>query len=74
MVALEYFIECIEKELGVEAEKNMVPIHPGDVLESYADIRRSSELLGFSPKTSIEETVAKFVAWYKEYYEVENNG
>ena len=69
-VELEYFIECIEKELGKKAERNLMPIQPGDVPETFADIKRSRELLDFDPKTNIEEGIAKFMNWFKEYYNV----
>lgn len=69
-VELEYFIECIEKELGKKAEKNLMPIQPGDVPETFADIDRSRELLSFDPKTNIEEGMTNFVDWFKEYYNV----
>lgn len=64
------FIHIIEQEIGQEAEKNMMPMQPGDVAETAADIRKSRELLGFDPKTSLHEGVKKFVAWYREYYKV----
>ncbi|RLC32390.1 MAG: protein CapI [Deltaproteobacteria bacterium] len=61
-------IGILEKELGKEAEKNMMPMQPGDVRETSADIRKSTELLGFKPKTSLEEGIRKFVAWYRDFY------
>ena len=64
------FIHVIEQELGQEAEKNMMPMQPGDVAETAADIRKSRELLGFDPKTSLHEGVRKFVAWYRDYYKI----
>lgn len=69
-VKLTYFIECIEKELGMTAEKNMLPIQPGDVHKTSADISRASEQLGFSPATSIEQGLHHFITWYKDYYKV----
>jgi UDP-glucuronate 4-epimerase len=66
-VELLYFIECIEKALGKKADKNMMPMQPGDVPETYADIDRSREILGFDPKTNIEEGITKFIAWYKQW-------
>lgn len=70
IVELEYFIECIEKELGKKAEKNLMPMQPGDIPEAFADIDRSRELLGFDPKTNIGEGIAKFIDWFKGYYNV----
>ncbi len=69
-VKLTYFIECIEKELGMTAEKNMLPIQPGDVHRTSADISKASEKLGFTPATSIEEGIGHFITWYKDYYKV----
>jgi UDP-glucuronate 4-epimerase len=66
-VELLHFIECIENALGKKAEKNMMPMQPGDVPETYADIDRSREVLGFDPKTNIEEGIGEFVDWYREY-------
>ncbi len=69
-VALGYFIECIEKELGIKAEKNMMPMQPGDVPETLADIAHSTHMLGYHPKTSVEIGIKHFIAWYKNYYKV----
>ncbi|MCP4683551.1 MAG: protein CapI, partial [Desulfobacterales bacterium] len=66
---LEY-IHILEEELGRKAEKNMMPMQPGDVAETAADIRKSIQLLGFKPGTSIKEGIKKFVAWYRDYYKV----
>jgi len=67
-VDLLYFIECIEKELGKKAEKKMLPMQPGDVVETYADISESKRDLGFQPTTRIEEGIASFISWYKSFY------
>ena len=67
-VELNYFIELLEKEIGKEAKKNLLPMQPGDVLETYADITKAKKLLGWEPKTEIEEGVKKFVEWYRDYY------
>jgi len=67
-VDLLYFIECIEKELGKKAEKKMLPMQPGDVVETYADISESERDLGFQPTTRIEEGIASFISWYRSYY------
>jgi UDP-glucuronate 4-epimerase len=69
-VDLLYFIECIEKELGKKAEKKMLPMQPGDVVETYADISESERDLGFQPTTRIEEGIASFISWYRSYYGV----
>ncbi len=67
-VELNYFIECVEKELGKKAKKNMLPMQPGDVPETFADIELSRQKLGFSPKVKIEQGVHEFVSWYKSYH------
>jgi UDP-glucuronate 4-epimerase len=65
---LEYFISCIEKELGVEAIKEYVEMQKGDVLETYADISHAKKLLNFSPKTSLKEGLSHFAKWFKKYH------
>ena len=71
-VELNYFIELLEKEIGKEARKNFLPLQPGDMLETYADITKAKKILGWEPKTGIEEGVKKFVKWYRDYYRNEN--
>lgn len=65
-VELLYFVQLIEKELGKEAIKNLLPIQPGDVPETCADIDHSIEKLNYYPKVSIEKGIRKFMDWYKE--------
>ena len=67
-VGLLEFIKVLEKELGVSATLNLMPMQPGDVPETYADTTKAKEELGFSAETPVEEGVARFVAWYREYY------
>ena len=67
---LSYFIECIEKELGCEAKKKLMPIQPGDVPKTSADIEKATNKLGFMPKVRIEEGIHNFVTWYRQYYSV----
>ncbi len=69
-VELLDFIRILEEELGHKAEKVMMPIQPGDVPETSAEIQKSRELLGFDPKTPVKEGIEKFVAWYRKYYSV----
>lgn len=64
------FIAAIEDGLGKKAKKNMMPMQPGDVPATAADIDKSRELLGFNPQTSLREGVRRFLAWYREYYGV----
>ncbi len=69
-VELMEFIRIIEEELGVEAKKNLLPLQPGDVPETSADIEKSRRLLGFDPKTPVREGIRAFLSWYREYYGV----
>ncbi|NNG06751.1 MAG: NAD-dependent epimerase [Desulfobacteraceae bacterium] len=69
-IELMDFIGIIEEELGRKAQKNMMALQPGDVLETSADIGKSKEMLGFSPKTPIRKGIKKFLSWYREYYKV----
>lgn len=66
---LLHLIETIEKQLGKKAEKHMMPMQPGDVPETYADVDDLSRDVGFAPNTTIEEGVERFIAWYKDYYD-----
>ncbi|MFP4143206.1 MAG: NAD-dependent epimerase/dehydratase family protein [Thermoplasmata archaeon] len=70
-VELMEFIEMLEDALGIEAEKEMEPMQPGDMKVTYADISGSQKKLGFEPETDLREGIEKFVDWYKEYYSVD---
>ncbi len=70
-VELMDFISTIEEELGREARKNFLPMQPGDVPETSADIEKSRRLLGFNPGTTIREGISRFLTWYREYYGVD---
>lgn len=63
------FIEVIEKNIGKKAKKKLMPIQPGDVPSTVADIRKLKKL-GWQPKTRIEKGIRNFVNWYKEYYKI----
>lgn len=67
-VNLMDFIHEIEDNLGVEAEKNLMDIQPGDVPRTWADVDSLYELTGFKPEVSVKEGVKKFINWYKKYY------
>ena len=67
-VELEHFIAVLEKALGKKAVREYLPMQPGDVVATYADINALHEVTGFLPKTPIEEGVPMFIAWYKKYY------
>ncbi len=70
-VELTYFIQLIEENLGKTAQKELLPLQPGDVPETYADVSALSQATGFAPNTPIEEGIRRFIEWYKEYYCVE---
>uniref|UniRef100_A0A7C3Z119 NAD-dependent epimerase/dehydratase family protein n=1 Tax=Desulfobacca acetoxidans TaxID=60893 RepID=A0A7C3Z119_9BACT len=65
---LSRVIHLLEQHLGVTAQKELLPIQPGDVPATFADIRRAQAKLGFSPATPIDEGVPRFIRWYKEYH------
>jgi UDP-glucuronate 4-epimerase len=67
-ITLKHFIATIEAALGREAGKRFLPMQPGDVLSTYADVERLTRAAGFAPRTSIEEGIARFVAWYRTYH------
>jgi len=67
-VKLMDFIAAVEDHLGKKAEKNMLPMQPGDVPATYADIDDLQADVGFRPSTPIKEGIRKFIAWYREYY------
>ena len=67
-VQLLDFVACLEKALGRQAEKRMLPLQDGDVPETYADTDALAQWVGFVPETSIEQGIGQFVAWYRDYY------
>jgi UDP-glucuronate 4-epimerase len=67
-VDLLYFIEVIEKAVGRKAMKNLLPMQPGDVLATFADVDDLTRDIGFRPSTTIEVGIQKFVTWYRDYY------
>lgn len=69
-VELDIFISLLEEELGIKAQKIPGGVSRGEVETTYADIKHSHEKLGFSPTTSLEEGLPKFISWYREYFQV----
>ncbi|MGI0479640.1 NAD-dependent epimerase [Geminocystis sp. CENA526] len=69
-VELIKFIETLEDCLGIKAEKNFLPMQPGDVPQTYADVNDLVQDVGFKPNTSIELGIQRFVEWYRSYYNV----
>ena len=67
-VELMDFIQAIESKLGVEAQKQMLPMQPGDVNQIWADVRALQKDYNYRPNTSVEDGVAAFVDWYQSYY------
>jgi UDP-glucuronate 4-epimerase len=64
------FIGALETCLGKEAVKNMLPLQPGDVPDTYADVNDLVQDLDYRPSTPIQQGIANFVSWYKEFYKV----
>jgi UDP-glucuronate 4-epimerase len=69
-VELLHFIEVLEDALGKKARKNLLPIQPGDVPATYANVDDLVNDVGFKPATSIETGIRRFVDWYREYFRV----
>jgi len=69
-VELLRYIEILEGCLGKTAEKNLLPLQPGDVPDTYADVNALVEDVGYKPATAVEDGIGNFVAWYREYYQV----
>ena len=67
-VKLMHFIETIEKSLGQKAEKEMMPLQPGDVEKTWADVSALVRDYGYNPGTSVEYGIGKFIEWYNSYY------
>jgi UDP-glucuronate 4-epimerase len=67
---LMHVVALLEKELGRAAVKDMLPMQPGDVAETFADVGDLMRDVGFRPETSIEDGIRDFVAWYRDHYKV----
>lgn len=67
---LMHFIEVLEQALGKDAKKEFLPMQPGDVYQTYADVSELEHDFDFKPATTIEDGLSKFAAWYKDYYKV----
>ena len=70
-VDLSRYIEVLEETLGIEAKKNLLPLQPGDVPDTYADVDDLVADVGYKPDTPIEVGIHNFVSWYKKYYDVD---
>ncbi|MFP4639028.1 MAG: NAD-dependent epimerase [Guyparkeria sp.] len=69
-IELLRYIELIEEAAGRKAELNLLPMQPGDVPDTYADVEDLRNDVGYAPETPVEEGVARFVEWYREYYDL----
>ncbi|HOO50936.1 MAG TPA: NAD-dependent epimerase [Alphaproteobacteria bacterium] len=63
-------ISILEEEIGIRAERNLLPMQPGDVYATFADVDDLTALTGFKPSTSLREGIKRFIQWYKEYYKL----
>jgi UDP-glucuronate 4-epimerase len=64
------YIEVLEENLGCKAIKNMMPMQPGDVPATWADVDALREAVGYQPTTTVEDGINKFVTWYRDYYKI----
>ncbi len=69
-VELMDYIQALEDALGMEAKKNMLPLQPGDVLETSANTKALYDVIGFKPETTVKDGVRNFVDWYRDFYNV----
>ena len=69
-VALGAFISAIETALGQTAKKQLLPMQAGDVHQTWADVSKLAAAYGYAPKTSVQDGVQQFVAWYRNYYKL----
>jgi UDP-glucuronate 4-epimerase len=67
-VDLLRYVDVLEQTLGVHAIRNELPMQPGDVADTFADVDELARDFGYRPRTTIEEGITRFVAWYKDYY------
>jgi len=70
LIELMDYIKALETSLGMVAKKELLPIQPGDVPDTFADIDDLEEEFGYKPTMSIENGVENFVQWYKEYNKI----
>jgi len=69
-VRLHDYIKGIEDALGIKADKELLPLQPGDVPDTYADLTDLVRDFDYKPTTTINQGVTKFVEWYKDYYNI----
>jgi UDP-glucuronate 4-epimerase len=64
------YIDALEKNLGKKAKINFLPLQPGDVLDTYANVDNLKKKFNYKPTISIIDGVSKFIEWYKSYYQI----
>ena len=69
-VELGHYIHVLEQAWGIEADKNLLPMQPGDVPDTDADVSAIVNDFDYRPSTTVEEGIARFVEWYRDYYGV----
>ena len=69
-VELQEFIDLIEKALDKKAERNYLPMQPGDVQSTHADVHELAQITGFSPSTPLHKGIAQYVQWHRKYYRI----
>jgi UDP-glucuronate 4-epimerase len=67
---LMHVVSLLEKEFGRTANKEMLPMQPGDVPATYADVEDLARDIGFRPSTTIEDGIARFAKWYRDYHRI----
>lgn len=67
-VALAEYIDVLERHLGRPAQRVLLPLQPGDVIHTFADVSELQRDIGFQPQVSLEEGLARFVTWFRHYY------
>ena len=67
-IELMDYIKAIENALKIKANKELLPLQPGDVIDTYADVTDLVKDFKYKPSVTINQGVAKFIEWYKEYY------
>lgn len=72
-VSLMEYIEAIETKLGKKAEKNLLPLQPGDVPSTYADTSSLEQDFGYRPSTTVQEGVSKFIDWYLSFFQPQSS-
>ena len=66
------FVDCLEKALGIKAQYNFLPLQAGDVVSTWADVSALAQWTGFSPQVDVADGVSRFVAWYRDYYQIQS--